>query len=416
MAPFPSKRVAPFLPPSLGGDDGNQDREEFAPGLARAAGVRHAHLLSSCRGALLLLLRAFDLPPGSELLLTPITHWDMVNAVLQAGLDPVFVDLGHRTGSVDPRSVEEAITARTRALLITHLHGVPGDMERLLDIARTHGIEVIEDVSYGIGAELLGRPLGSWGRAAVISTSLLKPVTTLGGGAILTNDQPLRLRIGEALARAGARGAPATGVDGWLAGLAVGAAFSGPLYTQVTSRLLGVIEGVAPGRFDEIQRGNPFGPIDSLDFIQRRTSMPGEYLQELAPWKAGVGAEQLAGLEGRILGRRRRARFVLAELESICPELLPRVPEDAQPAWWHLPLWTSDRSKLRRHLRAGGIDTSIGGLPCCSRAPAFAHLSRPTPEARRYSNECLYLPNHPELTRAQLLRMVELVGDWWRSR
>ena len=149
--------------------------EAFAAELSAPSAISFPH----ARIALLQILRALNLPAGSEVAMTPVTIPEIVNVVILAGLRPVFVDLGERTCNIDCDDLERKITPRTKAILLTHLCGLPSDMPRVMAIAEQHGLEVIEDCSQVPGTRFRGRTLGLWGRAGFMSLTPLKPVSTL---------------------------------------------------------------------------------------------------------------------------------------------------------------------------------------------------------------------------------------------
>ena len=132
-------------------------------------GAPRALALPRTRIALHLVLEALELPKGSEVVMSPVTIPDIVNAVLIAGLRPVFVDLAERTCNVDYEALSSAVSPRTSAILVTHLCGFPSDMDRIMALARDHALKVIEDCSQSMG--------GLWGdKAPGLSGDVGRPV------------------------------------------------------------------------------------------------------------------------------------------------------------------------------------------------------------------------------------------------
>src|SRR5881409_702561 len=115
----------------------------------------------------------------------------------RAGLEVVFADVDPRTFNLDPDSLERAITPRTRAVVPTHLYGLPCDMDPILATARRHRLAVIEDCAHALGATWHGQPVGTLGDASFFSFQLLKPLNTYGGGMAVTSDGALAGRIAE---------------------------------------------------------------------------------------------------------------------------------------------------------------------------------------------------------------------------
>jgi perosamine synthetase len=105
-----------------------------------------------------------------------------------AGLTVVFADVDPQTFNLDPASVERVTTDRTRAIVPTHLYGLPCDMDALLEIAARHNLVVLEDCAHALGATYKGRPVGTFGTAALFSFQTLKPLNCYGGGMALAHD------------------------------------------------------------------------------------------------------------------------------------------------------------------------------------------------------------------------------------
>ena len=408
-APFPFPIFKPgYLKDALSGRDPGELIAGFEGALSRYFGLEHALVTPSCRTALFFVLEALAFPPGSEVILSPVTHWDMINMLLLRDLRPVFVDFGHRTGSIDPDAIAAGITPRSRAILVTHLHGIPTDMRRISEVAEANGVEIIEDISYGIGASQDGALLGTHGLAAVFSTTHLKPINMLGGGVILTRRQDLASRLRHVLGGV-ARSPRRRLLPAGPVGAALSLLFSPVPFSLLTYYLIASIDSINMGRFDEFQRGNFMAPAGDLGFVKRRSSLPRSSLSGLTGWQARAGEEQLRALDSKAATFRQNAGFLMGNLERSCPNILPIMPDGAHPVFWQVPIWVHNRTALRRYLFRHHVDTSVGGLICCNDAPAFEHFYSPTPEARRYLDQCLFLPNHPGLSREQLDYLVDLI-------
>ncbi len=150
----------------------------FEEAFAQRVEAAHAVTASFGRMAFYYLLRAMEFPPGSEIVLPALTFWVVPEVARVAGLRPVFADVDPRTFTLDPAALERAITPRTRAVVPTHLYGLPCDMEAIMEIARRHGLTVIEDCAHALGATWRGRPVGTIGDAGFFSFQLLKPLNT----------------------------------------------------------------------------------------------------------------------------------------------------------------------------------------------------------------------------------------------
>ena len=156
---------------------------EFAAFL-RAPG---ALALNSCTAALHTALKTLGIGPGDEVITTPMTFTASVNVIEHVGARPVLVDVEPDTLNIDPRKVEAAITAHTRAILPVHYAGHPADLDALRAMAEAHRFDVVEDAAHALPACYKGRPIGSEGNPVAFSFYATKNLTT-GEGGMLTAD------------------------------------------------------------------------------------------------------------------------------------------------------------------------------------------------------------------------------------
>jgi perosamine synthetase len=158
----------------------------FEQAFAATTGARFAVATSSGTTALFLALLAHGVGPGDEVITSPLTFIATANAIVHAGAVPVFADVDATLG-LAVESVASHVGPRTRAVVPVHLHGNPGDLCALTDLAARHGLTVIQDACQAVGAEVAGRPLGGLG-TAVYSFYATKNLTTGEGGMVTTDD------------------------------------------------------------------------------------------------------------------------------------------------------------------------------------------------------------------------------------
>jgi dTDP-4-amino-4,6-dideoxygalactose transaminase len=163
--------------------------------LSEYIGVRHARCLASCTAALMLSLKVLDVGPGDEVLVPAMTFVASANAVEHTGATPVLVDSEPGHGLIDLDAAEAAVTPRTKAVMPVHLAGRPVDMDRLAAFRDRHGVHVIEDAAHAIGAEWHGRRVGSWGNVTAFSFYATKNITTIEGGALVTESALIAERV-----------------------------------------------------------------------------------------------------------------------------------------------------------------------------------------------------------------------------
>lgn len=165
--------------------------DRFESAFAEFCGVRHA--ISCCNGtvAVHLALLAHGVGPGDEVIVPTLTYVATANPVVYCGARPVFVDSEPRTWNMDPERVAEAITPKTRGIVVVHLYGHPVDMDPILEIAERHNLWVIEDAAEAHGARYRDRVVGSMGSLSTFSFYGNKIITSGEGGMVVTDDERL---------------------------------------------------------------------------------------------------------------------------------------------------------------------------------------------------------------------------------
>lgn len=170
------------------GEQGRVFEQEFAAW----AGVPHAIALNNGTVALEAALRALEIGPGDEVVVTPRSFIASVSCVNFVGATPVFADVDRDTQNLSAATIAPVVTSKTKAIIPVHLAGMPCDMDPMMDLARAHGIAIVEDCAQAHGARYKGRILGSFGAIGAWSFCQDKIITTGGeGGMVTTNDRQL---------------------------------------------------------------------------------------------------------------------------------------------------------------------------------------------------------------------------------
>ncbi|GIV09408.1 MAG: spore coat polysaccharide biosynthesis protein SpsC [Fimbriimonadales bacterium] len=168
-----------------------QRTRQFEQEFAVYIGVPYAIAVNSCTAAMHLVLAAWGIGNGDEVITTPLTFCATIEAIEYVGATPVLVDIDPKTANIDPNRIEDAITPRTRALLPVHYGGLPCEMDAIMDIATRHNLHVLEDAAHASGAAYKGRKIGAIGHATAFSFYANKNMTTGEGGMITTHDAEL---------------------------------------------------------------------------------------------------------------------------------------------------------------------------------------------------------------------------------
>ena len=186
---FPEQDIAALADRLRAGDRSDDDPViEFEQAFAAAHGAHYGIGLNSGTSALEIGLQALRLDRGAEVIVSPITFFASISAILNAGLVPIFADIDADTYNIAPAAIEAAITPRTGAIMTVHFGGVSCDMQPILAIAQRHGLAVIEDVSHAHGGTWNDRGLGSIGDAGCFSCGSGKNLSAGGGGVLITSD------------------------------------------------------------------------------------------------------------------------------------------------------------------------------------------------------------------------------------
>ena len=318
--------------------------------IAAYLGVAHAVGLASGTDALVLALRALDIGPGDEVIIPAYTFFATAGTVISVGARPVFVDVDRATYQIDVTQIEPRITPRTKAIIPVHLYGHPADMYPILEIARTHGLKVIEDNAQAFGAAYQGRKTSSLGDIGCLSFFPTKNLGAFGDGGMAVTDDPAlteRMRM--------------LRTHGW----------KKKYYSE---------EVGYNSRLDALQAAILQAKLPHVDgWNQRRRELSRRYSEQLAPLGVAVPVE--------------------------C--------EWGTPVY-HLYIIRSDRrDELQSFLRQNGIASEVYyPLPPHLAAPCrkFGYREGDFPRAEQASRETLALPLYPELTESQQDRVVKALS------
>ena len=330
--------------------------EEFERAFASFAGCEHAIGVGSGLDALRLALMGLDVGPEDEVILPANTYIATALAVSAVGARPVLVDCDPTTYNIDPGLVEPAITPRTKVIVPVSLTGQSADMDPLLDIAREHGLQVVEDAAQAHGASYKGHPCGSSGTAGCFSFYPGKNLGAYGdGGMVTTNDGELATRL---------------------------------------RRLRNYGQ---EAKYHHTEKG-----LNArLDTLQ--ATVLSVKLRHLPEWnearaaRANAYREALGGLGD--LDFQRNAAYSTHVYHLFVME-------------------TERREALQEHLRRAGVQTGIHYPVPIHRQPAYEDLGYAEgdfPQAERLAKRMLSLPMYPELSFDHIRRIAEEIGAFFLS-
>jgi dTDP-4-amino-4,6-dideoxygalactose transaminase len=336
------------------------ESKAFEKELAAYFGVKHIVLSSSWTAAVHLLHLAQGLKPGDEILVPSLTAFPSIEPMIHVGAKPIFCDIDD-TYTIDLADAKKKITRRTVGILPVYLYGRPANIDGLLQMARDHGLWIIEDCAQSHGAKWKGKRAGSYGNHAAFSFYPSKNLTVYGdGGAIATEDPVIAQKV-TMLRNHGRK-------DKYL-------------HEKVGYNL----------RFNEIQ--------------------------------AAVGREQLKVLDDLNAGRRRAADWYRRELAGVKGVALPPADKPGETeSVYHMFVIRLDnhdqREALGRHLKEKGIETGVHYPVPNHQQPAIEELYGkipPLPRTEDYVNRILSLPMFPALTEAQVVTVSGEIKQFLRA-
>ncbi|MBQ2512514.1 MAG: DegT/DnrJ/EryC1/StrS family aminotransferase [Clostridia bacterium] len=186
--------LARALAAGSAGQDGPFNRE-FRERFARFSGVKHCFTVANGTVSIELILRAYGIGYGDEVIVTPYTFIASVSSLVYAGVTPVFADVDPETFQLSPEAAERAITPRTKAIMPVYVGGCPDRLDEFRRICEKHGLILIGDAAQAVGAEYGGKGVAACADATSISCQNTKNLTCGEGGIILTDDDSLADRL-----------------------------------------------------------------------------------------------------------------------------------------------------------------------------------------------------------------------------
>jgi len=167
---------------------GGKKIREFEANFATYHGTKYAVAVNSGTAALHVALAAAGVGPGDEVITTPYSFTSTASSILMHNAIPIFADVNLRTFNIEPDEIRKAVTPRTKAIIVVHLHGNPAEMDEIIEIADEHKLIVIEDCAQAHGAKYKGKLVGTIGHCGAFSFQETKNIATGEGGMVITDD------------------------------------------------------------------------------------------------------------------------------------------------------------------------------------------------------------------------------------
>jgi perosamine synthetase len=366
-------------------------------------GVPHVIPFPYARTCVNAVLEAMRLPPGSEVLLTPITIGPMLEVILSLGLRPVFVDIELDTFGPDLDDLARKLERRPAAFLLTYLFGYVPCVEKIIEACRAAGTRVIEDVSHNIGATSAGRWLGTFGDAGVYSASLLKYVDGYNGAFVVTADAELgdqvRLAAGRLTAPDKSR------VRGCIRKTLIwNTALSRFWFNLATYPALTCLKWISPATFEKL-----LGPGIALRIDAG--ALPSYYFEDIASIQCRTIVKHLSRLDRVLASRRESASMANRAWRKATSgqgglPASPTTPGSVNPTFWQFVIPVKNVAAAREALFRKGVETGTTNLLDLAQASGVE-----LPRTRELKDRRLFVPLHAHLRDGDYDRFFEILRE-----
>ncbi|MEX1112813.1 MAG: aminotransferase class I/II-fold pyridoxal phosphate-dependent enzyme [Candidatus Andersenbacteria bacterium] len=356
-------------------------------------------LTSSGRQALYDLLKATGIGQGDEVIIQAFTCIAVPEPILWAQATPVYADVIPYTYNLDPASVSERITEKTKAIIVQHTFGIPGPIQELQAIAREHNLLLIEDCAHALGGTYNNQPLGTFGDAAILSFGRDKALSSVFGGAVISRNQQLIHTIHK---YAQDRRYPPSR---WIIQQLLHPILFHILVSLYFTGGMGKVGLVLAQRLGLLSK--------AVATEERSGRRPDHFSYRYSPALAHLLHLQVHKLKRYTQRRRDIAQRYIDELKETVT--LPSVPEGGSPNWLRMPIGVKDTKKLRRlalqqeMMLGDWYDAPL--VPSGSSLSTFKYMSGSCPNAEEAAKHVINLPTYPLLTDKQVDHVIELVKN-----
>lgn len=387
----------------LGIDDGGSI-EKVEQNLKADRGCEFALATNQGRVALYAALKAAVEGERNKIIVSPYTLYEIINMVIYAGGEPVFVDTMANNPFVSVEAIEQLIDDRTAAIMITHYHMPVPDTPKIAELARARNIKLIEDAAVSFGAKLDGKAIGTFGDAGAFSFGLFKIINAFYGGALISTNKEYFAKINEIIAafpKENRMRLFKRGVYGFIMDM-----MTHPLpFSMVTYPMLRYALNSNNNFITRFTRADA-NPTLGNGYPESLQKQPSEMQFELV-WRG------LAQVEDRRIIREQRAQRYLDAFSGINDIVLPEMSGNAVGSWTEFPIVVSDRDALYRHLMKDGLDVRYYYYRNCADLPIYKPYFRDCPNARNLMKNTLMLPLYPRYPDNEMEKMIASVQSYF---
>jgi perosamine synthetase len=330
----------------------------FKKNLNEKFGFKYSVATNSCTSSLRASLALLNIGNCDEVITTPWTMVATNTAILEQGAKPVFADIEYYTLNIDPESVEEAITNKTKAIMCVHYAGCPCNLDELRKIGKEKNLAIVEDSAQALGAKYNGKFIGSTGELCCFSFQCVKIITSGDGGLITTTKKRY---------------------------------------------------------YEELKKRIWFG----IDKDKRISSLLGKYPRDITVLgfkytmndiSATLGLVGLRHFHEALEKRRCIAKRYNEELENCTKIELLHYPKNMESSCWMFPIHVRNRSRFARHMKQNGIEVGIHNW----RNDKYFIFGgkKDLPITEKVNNDIIHIPIHANLTEDEVDKVIKTIKEW----
>ncbi len=374
---------------------------DFERAFAQYCGRKHCVAFPFARTVVYSVLKSLGLPPGSEVIMPPITIKGMVDVVVDLGLVPVYVDLDAETVNFQMEELRRKINPKVKAALITTLFGLVPDLAAMVKLFKEHGIFVIEDFSQCLNGRFDGKRVGAFGDVGIYSSSSIKTMDTLGGGLAITDDEKIALELRKSQEKLTPPNRKFLVQKAWT-NLIRNLATAQPVFSLFTFPLLQLIRKLNPeSALKQTGHRNK----------ERLAGLPALWFSRYTSVQAKIGLEHLGEVAAEDEARIANVEFVKS---NSAVAGFPKTTPKSRNVYWQLILPVPDARLAQAFLARKGIDSATSSLELvCSLKdyPSRTDL----PNAERIYRNGLFIPCFPNLSRNDMERIVGTLKNFFHE-
>jgi len=384
------------------GADRPDAMRRFEQAFADYVGCKHAIAISSGRLGIHLILEQLAIEPGDEVIVPSFNLSAALERFCQFGLVPRFCDVRRNDLTIDTKQASSLVSNKTRLLLATHMYGHPANMDEITAIADKNNLVVIEDCAHAVGTKWKNRCVGTFGKAAIFSFSVLKLVTTFGGGMITTNDDDLAGAIRLRLLRLRATQPKPAGIKKAITGTIMDVGTKKLAFSFGAWPMLRLMRSLKPNIQQQIMTETP-----RIDRDFDPATVP-----PLHSFQAKLGLSQLRKADALIQRRQEVGRLYDQELSGIDGLEVFQPSGEGRHNGLYYGVLVTKPADLSAYLFKRGIDSETSEYQNCAELSIYRDHAVDCPVAHDVQSRILRLPNYPGMSHNDVRRVATAIRSF----